>query len=80
MSVLEDENIENDVNQLSTRHVPKRKKPTRKPVAATLRMSKVTSRALAYVATQVGSIALFDNILIICHSLLLPSVTWRAGA
>jgi hypothetical protein len=57
VSVLQDEEaIENDVNQLNTRRAPKRKKPARKPVAATLRMSKVTPRALAYAATQVGSI------------------------
>jgi hypothetical protein len=52
--VAENEDAENDINQLNmTRRVPKPKKPARKPVAATLRMSKVTPRALAYAATQV---------------------------
>jgi len=55
VSVLEDEDIENDINRLNTKCV-KRKKPARKPVAATLRMSKVTPCALAYAATQVGYI------------------------
>ena len=51
---LEREDAENNINQLRmTRRVPKRKKPARKSVAATLRMSKVTPRALAYAATQV---------------------------
>jgi len=56
VSIAENEDAENDSNQLNctTRRVSKRKKATRKPVAATLRMSKVTPRALAYAATQLA--------------------------
>jgi hypothetical protein len=51
---MENEDVENDINQSNkTCRVSKHKKASRKPVAATLRMSKVTPRALAYAATQV---------------------------
>jgi hypothetical protein len=64
--VLENEDAENDINWLNMmRRVPKRKKPAWKPVAATLRMSKVTPRALAYAATQVR-IEIHSLYLMIC--------------
>ena len=51
MSVVDDEAAENDMERSSTTR--RTAKPARKPVAATLHISKVTPRAIAYAATQV---------------------------